>query len=345
MLQTGLKNLQVLVLFAVGLLGMLASVAATAEPSRSGAVRFMPVASEASLPPHFQLPEVEFRFDEQPLESVSQAFAMSNVTFPSPMHTEQAANNTVHCEFFRPLAPGRHPGVVVLHILGGDFDLSRLFCRSLASHNVAALFVKMPHYGPRREPGSTVRMVSLDPRETVRGMTQAVLDVRRATAWLGAQDSVDGEQLGIMGISLGGITSALAATAEPRLKNVCLLMAGGDIAAVAWESRELKKLREKWIAAGGNRESLIDTLKMIDPVTYGANVRGRRILMLNARQDEVIPPACTESLWRAFGEPEIRWWNAGHYSAALHIFEGLAATVEFFEVKPAGDAPSKSSTQ
>ena len=125
----------------------------------------------------------------------------------------QPANNTVHCEFFRPLAPGKHPGVVVLHILGGDFDLSRLFCRSLASRNVAALFVKMPHYGPRREPGSTARMVSLDPRETVRGMTQAVLDVRRAAAWLGAQESVDPEQLGIMGISLGGITSALAATA------------------------------------------------------------------------------------------------------------------------------------
>lgn len=337
MLQTGLKNLQNSVRFAVCWLGMLAATAWAADAPQGGLVRFMPASSESTLPAHFQLPETEFRYEVQSLDSVSQSFAVANVTFPSPMTTEHPANNTVHCEFFRPLAPGKHPGVVVLHILGGDFDLSRLFCRSLASHNVAALFVKMPHYGPRREPGSTARMVSLDPRETVRGMTQAVLDVRRAAAWLGAQEGVDREQLGIMGISLGGITSALAATAEPRLKNICLLMAGGDIAAVAWESRELKKLRERWIAAGGNRESLIETLKTVDPVTYGSNVRGRRILMLNARQDEVIPPACTESLWRAFGEPEIRWWNAGHYSAALHIFEGLAATVEFFKAKTESD--------
>ena len=50
-------------------------------------------------------------------------------------------------------------------------------------------------------------MVSLDPNETVRGMTQAILDIRRGTAWLASQEEVDADQLGIMGISLGGITA------------------------------------------------------------------------------------------------------------------------------------------
>lgn len=304
---------------------------AAAEPARSGVVKFTPAASEESLPKQFWLEPAEFRFELVPVETTSTAFAISTVTFPSPVVTAEANNNTVHCEYFRPLASGKRPGVIVLHILGGDFPLSRLFCRTLAQHGVAALFVKMPYYGPRRQPDSPARMVSLDPLQTVRGMTQAVLDIRRATAWLAAQEEVDPQDLGIMGISLGGITGALAAASEPRLQKVCLLLAGGDIGAVAWESRELKRLRERWTAAGGNRETLIETLRTVDPVTYGPLVRGRKILMLNARQDEVIPPRCTESLWRAFGQPPIIWWEqAGHYTAAWHLFEGLALTVKFF---------------
>ena len=71
-------------------------------------------------------------------------------------------------------------------------------------------------------------------------------------------------------------------------------------------------------------------LRPVDPATHAGKVRGRRILMLNAAEDEVIPRACTESLWQALGQPEIVWWNAGHYSAAQYIFEGLARTVRFF---------------
>jgi dienelactone hydrolase len=261
---------------------------------------------------------------------------ISTVTFPSPMVTPHPNNNTVHCELFCPTAGGPKPAVIVLHILGGDFDLARLFARTLASRGVVALFLKMPYYGPRQQPDSPARMISLDPHETVRGMTQAVLDIRRAAVWLAAQDDVDREQLGIMGISLGGITAALAAGNEPRFNKVCLILAGGDMAKVAWESAELAPVRKNWTAAGGTRESLFEVMKVVDPVTYARPIDGRRVLMLNARHDEVVPPACTEALWHAFGEPQIVWWNAGHYSAVRYIFDGLAHAVRFFEGEVGG---------
>ena len=295
-----------------------------------GQVDFVPPASEAQVPPPYRLTAAKFAYELTPQPTVSQSFELFTLTFPSPLVTPEANNNTVHCEFFRAKGAGKRPAVVMLHILGGDFPLSRLFCRSLASHGVSALFVKMPYYGPRRQPGSTARMVSMDPEQTVRGMTQAVLDVRRAAAWLAAQSDIDGEQLGIMGISLGGITGALAATAEPRFQKVCLLLAGGDIGQVAWNAKELAALRKTWTARGGTQESLVELLKPVDPVTYGELVRGRSILMLNASHDEVIPKACTESLWKAFGKPEIVWWDAGHYTAARFIFEGLARATRFF---------------
>ena len=219
----------------------------------------------------------------------------------------------------------------MLHILGGDFALSRLFCTSLASRGVSALFVKLPYYGPRRQPGVSIRMISEDPRQTVRGMTQGVLDIRRAVAWLGEQDEVDAKQLGIFGISLGGITASLAATAEPRLTKICPLLAGGDIAGIAWESPQLAKVRKRWVEQGGNRETLVELMKTIDPVTYGKNVQGRKILMLNARQDEVIPRHCTDALWHSFGEPEIIWYDAGHYTAIKHINDCMRRVSTFFQ--------------
>lgn len=307
---------------------------AAVPTTRRGSVEFRPSPAEADLPKQFQLVPHRFDFKQQPVVTASETFRIWEVTFPSPVVTSEENNNTVHCEYYCPLAAGPHPGVIVLHILGGDFDLSRVFCRSLAQHGVAALFVKMPYYGPRRTPGSKTRMVSYDPQATVRGMTQAVLDIRQAVAWLAAQDEIDPRRLGIMGISLGGITSALAAAAEPRLQNVCLILAGGDIGQVAWESRHLAPLRARWAAQGGTHESLVELLTPIDPVTYAKNVQGRRILMLNAEHDEVIPPACTESLWRALGKPEIVWWNATHFTAIQFLFEGLDRATRFFRDSP-----------
>jgi dienelactone hydrolase len=196
---------------------------------------------------------------------------------------------------------------------------------------VAALFLKMPYYGPRRDPQSSARMVSSDVQATVAGMRQAVLDIRQATAWLASREEIDPDQLGVFGISLGGITGALAATAEPRLTNVCLMLAGGDIGQVAWAAPELAPLRNRWQAAGRSKEEFFALLQTVDPVTYARSVPGRRMLLINARHDELIPRACSESLWRAFGRPPIVWLDAGHYSAMSYLFDGLDRVLRFFQ--------------
>lgn len=300
------------------------------ESPVQGIVRYEPAKDESKTLERFRLEPHEFAFKQQPVETSATAMRMFEVTFPSPVETPYEENNTVHAEYFRPTAEGRHPGVIVLHILGGDFELSRLFCRTLAHNDVAALFVKLPYYGPRRPPGTSTRMVSPDPRQTVAGMTQAVLDIRRGRAWLAAQEEIDPQQTGIFGISLGGITCALAASAEPRFAKVCPMLAGGDVGQVSWNAKELSPIRERWLADGGTRETFFETLRQIDPAAHAGNLRDRQCLFLNATHDELIPRECTESLWRAAGEPEIVWYDAGHYSAGRFIFDGLSRVTRFF---------------
>lgn len=304
------------------------------EPAQKFTIDFLPGAEEIKIPERFRLAKASYECQIDAQDVLTPKITCSLVRFPSPMVTETAENNTVHLELFLPKEqkPGtRAPAVIVLHILGGDFPLARTFCHVLADRGVAALFLKMPYYGERRPQGSSKRMVSQDPRETLTGFTQAVLDIRRAADFLARRDDIDPEQIGIFGISLGGITGGLAAGVEPRFKNVCLLLAGGDFGRVAWESKETEKARNYWTKLGKSKEEFVEILRPIDPLTYAESLRGRRMLMLNAKDDEVIPPDCTRAFWKAAGEPEIVWYSGGHYSVAAHFFNAMKRVGDFFE--------------
>lgn len=332
------KFSRILLTSALLLGSAVAARAGDASAVVTGEVAFVPVREDA-VPEIFRLDVHHFPFEMRPMTSDVTGVDVWDVQFPSPVESPVAVNNTVHCEYFQPRGAGKRPAVIVLHILGGDFPLSRLFCIALAQKGCPALFLKMPYYGPRRDPMVNRRMISADPQETFDGMRQAILDIRRATAWLGARGEVDADRLGVFGISLGGITGALAITAEPRLTQACLLLAGGDMARVAVESPELERLRQRWSEQGGDREAFLKVLNSIDPVTHAQYARGKRILMLNALDDEVIPRACTDALWQAFGEPEIVWYPGGHYSVIRFLPNALERAAQFFAV---ADPPSAS---
>jgi dienelactone hydrolase len=306
-----------------------------AEIPEKGKVRFKPAPAEDRVPEHFRLAAHEFEFHSKPVRAGSR-FRMLRVTFPSPVTTEVTENNTVHGEYFQPAGPGPFPACVVLHILGGDFLLAETVASHLARQGVAALFIKMPYYGPRRAKDSPKRMLSEDPRETVSGMTQAVLDIRRATAWLGERDEVDENRLGITGISLGGVMSALAAAGEPRLNNVAIVLGGGNFADLLWANPtdRAQKFRERWLAAGETRETFGAVVSKIDPAAYGHLLKGRRVLMIEAKNDEVIPPQSATALWESIGrEPKLVWLDAGHYTAIRYLPQELVRLDQFFNGK------------
>jgi cephalosporin-C deacetylase-like acetyl esterase len=298
----------------------------------SGLISFEPADEDSAVPAPFRLDAHQFRYDSKLFRSASRV-CMHKVTFPSPIKSGVAENNTVHAEYFQPAGDGPFPACVVLHILGGDFLLSETVANHLATHGVAALFVKMPYYGERRGKGSARRMISREPNESVEGMTQAVLDIRRATAWLASRPEVDPQRLGITGISLGGIMSALGAAGEPRLKNVAIVLGGGKLADVLWanEIREARDFREKWIAQGGTQESFRKALAPVDPATYGHLLKGRRVLMIAAKNDEVVLPECAEALWESIGkEPKLVWLDSGHYTAIRYLPRELVRLDMFF---------------
>jgi dienelactone hydrolase len=298
-----------------------------------GVVHFHAAPTESAVPEQFRLNDAEFGYEIEPrLETAT--YSVSSVRFPSPIVTPDVANNTVHAEYFRPKVDGKRPAVVVLHILGADFALSRYLAARLADRGVAALFVKLPYYGERRGPDGSKRFLSTDIGRSVTALSQGVRDVRRAASWLASRPEVDGDRLGVTGISLGGIISSIAASVDPTLNRAALLLAGGGLADILWEMPEAKRYRELWIASGRTREDLAALVAPLDPLTHAEGLRGKKVLMFAGTVDEVIPPAAARKLWEKAGRPPIRWLECGHYSAAGFLLPAIRETVDFFAEAP-----------
>jgi dienelactone hydrolase len=305
-----------------------------------GDVTFRPTAEEATVPERFRLEPGVFTYELEPVLSTPR-YQVSRLRFPSPITTPDAENNVVHAEYFDPVgASGRIPAVVVLHILGSDFPLSRYMAARLADRGVGALFLKLPYYGERRPrigPGPVPgRFLSADIERTMTSMRQGVCDVRRALAWLASREDVDPSRLGVAGISLGGIVSSIAAAVDPTVHDGVFLLAGGDLSKVLWDLPETAKFRQAWEASGRTIQDLKALTDPFDPLTHAHRLVGKRLLMIAGKVDEVVPPSSTRALWEAAGRPPIRWYDCGHYSAIGYLLPGIRETVDFL----AGPPPS-----
>ena len=155
-------------------------------------------------------------------------------------------------------------------------------------------------------------------------------DVRRAAVWLAARPDVDPQRLGVSGISLGGIVSSLAAAVDPAIREGAFLLAGGDLSTILWEMPEGAAYRKQWIESGRTQQDLKALTDPFDPLTYADRLKGKRLMMIAGKVDEVVPPASTLLLWEAAGRPPIHWCDCGHYSAVGYLLPGIRQTVDFF---------------
>jgi dienelactone hydrolase len=310
-----------------------AEEASGAAPVEKGVVQFTP-GDQSKTPERYRLKARAFSYELAPKTVLpGSAVRIAHLKFPSAVETPQPENNTVHAEYYRPKGQGPFPAVIVLDVTAGDQNLSRAISTFLAQNGVAGLFVQMAYYGPRRPPGSKLRLLSTDIPQTVAAIRQTVLDLRLATAWLESRPEVDGRRLGILGTSLGSFMAALTAEMEPRLGRVAVLLGGGGFVQGYYDHPYAAGFRFAFEALGGTREKLMKLLAPVDPLTCAANLKDRKLLILAARRDEIVPPRMAELLWEASGKQKIVWYDAGHYSAVLYLPAALAHVLEHFSAR------------
>jgi len=299
-------------------------------PERSS-VAFIPTADQKSIPERYRLEKAKFTFRltklrELPVSGVD----VYDLRFPSPVKSDCAENNTVYAEYYRPRGQGKFPCVIVLDITAGDQSLSRLIAGHLAQNRIGGLFVQMAYYGPRRPPGSPLRLLSPDINHSLEAIRQTVLDLRWAAAWMESQPEIDRTRLGIMGTSLGSFVAALTAEMEPKLKRAGVMLGGGGFVDAFYDDPRVAAYRRIWESLGGTKAAVAQMIAPVDPITCAERLKDRKLLIIAAKKDEIVPPRMAEALWNASGRQKIVWLNAGHYTAALYLPSGLWHMVEHF---------------
>ncbi len=209
------------------------------------------------------------------------------LTFPSQVETPHAANDTVHARYFPAGSGSRGRAVLVLPQWNSDAEGHVGLCRFLARVGISALRLTLPYHEARMPPEleRADYIVSANVGRTLQVNRQAVLDARRAVAWLDARGH---ERIGILGSSLGSCLASLTAAHEPRITAAALNHVSPYFADVVWGGLSTEHVR-----AGLDGAIELDRLRRlwlpISPLPYVDRLRGTRVLLVYARYDLTFP--------------------------------------------------------
>ena len=252
--------------------------------------------------------------------------ATGTLSFPSPLQTPHAENNTVHGLYFRSVngAKGRR-AVVVLPQWNADPNGHVGLCHLLNRFGLSALRLSLPYHDARKPPelNRADYIVSSNVARTVQVCRQAVMDARRAVKWLHKQGY---DRIGILGTSLGSCLSLLTAAHEPLLRAQALNHISPYFADVVWRG-----LSTKHVKTGLDGHVDLDTLRRmwlpISPQAYLDRIKGKKTLLVYAKYDLTFPVDLSQNLVRAFqkrGIPhEVMVLPCGHYSTGVAPFKYL----------------------
>jgi dienelactone hydrolase len=206
-------------------------------------------------------------------------------------------NGVAHARLFLHREP--RPAVLLVHgYLGGNFAVEErawpvrwMFERLGLDLAIPVL----PSHGPRNTRGRRPLFPSSDPRVNVEGFRHAIWDLmtlRRALARRGAP------AVGVMGMSLGGYTSALMMTVDPDLAFGVPMIPLASIADFAREGGRLVGTSEERAAQHAAIEA---AHRPVSPLARPARLAPERMRILAGEADRITPASHAKRLSEHFG--------------------------------------------
>ena len=252
--------------------------------------------------------------------------ATGALSFPSAFVTPHPENNVVRGSYFRsPRVDRGRRAVVVLPQWNAGPDGHVGLCHLLNRFGISALRLSLPYHDERKPPelNRADYIVSSNIGRTVQVCRQAVMDARRAVAWLSKQGY---EQIGILGTSLGSCLALLTAAHEPRISAQALNHISPYFGDVVWRGLSTRHVRaglEGHIDADGLRAMWMP----ISPQSYLERVRDKKTLLVYAKYDLTFPVDLSRNLVDEFRRRsiphELAVLPCGHYSTGVTPFKYL----------------------
>ncbi len=133
---------------------------------------------------------------------------------------------------------------------------------------------------------------------------QTVFDLRRAVDFIATRKELNVERIGYYGISLGGIIGTIFTGVEPRIKVPVITIAGGGMHLM--------------FGMDALSDDTKDYLSMIEPNNFVKKISPRPLLMINAENDDIVPPIMSKLMFKIAKEPkEIIWYPTKHHDIPI----------------------------
>lgn len=243
------------------------------------------------------------------------------VRFPTPHPTDDAVNDLVAMEWYRPKDKNgvvqKAPALVIVHESGSSMPAGRAIARGIRDRGLHTFLIHLPHYGLRRDGGKR-------PDETVlmNAIKQGIADVRRARDAVAVLPDIDTRHIGLQGTSLGGFVAALTGSLDHGFNSVFIMLAGGDLYDMVQNGRrETQQFRDKMAQAGYQGEKLKEVLSLVEPTRIAHRLDPKSTWLFAAMHDEVVPIRNARKLAKAakLDEDHHAEMLGGHISAALYL--------------------------
>jgi dienelactone hydrolase len=251
-------------------------------------------------------------------------FDGSRLRFPSALVTPHPENNVVTARWF-PAKGKRRRAVLVLPQWNSDGEGHLGLARLLARFGMSSLRMSLPYHDVRM-PAELTRadyIVSSNIARTVQVCRQAVLDARRAVAWLAGNGF---DRIGILGTSLGSCLSLLTTAHEPLIRAQALNHVSPFFADVVWRGLSTRHVREG-LEGHVDLERLRHMWRPIAPWSYLDQLRDTRTLLVYAKYDLTFPVDLSRTLIDEFARRrlphDVAMLPCGHYSSGNVPFKFL----------------------
>ncbi len=191
----------------------------------------------------------------------------------------------------------KKPLVICQHGFSGNKESMLPTCLRLANEGFVSAAIDAVEHGERRDPDLLANL-GQDPSKMFQILMETAEDIRAVIDYLEELLGTDWNMVGMMGVSMGAITTLLAVTIEERLKAVVSVIGGADFQILVRKS-SLERIGLpvgkliKFIESAG------ELIKRYDPINNVERFRSVALLLLNGEIDDLIPLECARSLYEA----------------------------------------------
>ncbi len=239
--------------------------------------------------------------------------------YATAVPTGQPNNDRVSGFYLERIGAEKAPTVIYLHgWLEFDAGLAlRLPLSWFGPLGCNILALHLPFHFGRAAKGSFSGELSITANLplAIKGLQQAVSDVRQARHWLQHERGI--ERIGIVGKSLGGLVEAVTLAADDGFTAGVLAVPATSTRSTLWKSRYTSLIRRDLTRQGLDEETTARVLEIIRPGRYRPLIDPARLLLIKARADRVCFPPDTDSFALGWGLPVVEI-PTGHLTATIY---------------------------